>query len=70
MKIPAEQDEFSLPSLSVSPAGRRKGKEGEQEEEEGEVNERVVIKNKLKNTKLKEKPGSITSPKVDMERGA
>lgn len=35
MKIPAEQDVFSL--LSVSPAGREGRKE--EEEEEGEVNE-------------------------------
>lgn len=37
MKIPAEQDVFSL--LSVSPAGREGRKEEEEEEEEGEVNE-------------------------------
>ena len=32
MKIPAEQDVFSLLSLSVSPAGREGRKEEEEEE--------------------------------------
>ena len=61
MKIPAEQDVFSLLSLSVSPAGREGRKEEEEEEEEKLMKESGYFKNP-------NLTGSTTSPRVDTLR--